>query len=63
MLEDRKSGGSLKKANERRKKVSETLAAKKEERLAERQALGRGEMPETLAKWKVMQEPAGVGPL
>jgi len=34
-------------------KPQETLASRKAERTAEREALGRGEMPESLAKWKV----------
>ncbi len=33
--------------------LQETLATRKAERLAEREALGRGEMPDSLAKWKV----------
>lgn len=52
LLERRRTGADIKAAGERRKKVSDTLASRKAERLAEREALGRGEMPESLAKWK-----------
>lgn len=52
LLEKRRTGSMIRDANERRRKVSETLASRKAERTAEREALGRGEMPESLAKWK-----------
>lgn len=52
LLEARRSGRTLQDASARRQKVSETLAERKAARRAERDALGRGEMPESLKKWR-----------
>eukprot|EP00879_Flechtneria_rotunda_P002229 GHRR01002416.1.p1 GENE.GHRR01002416.1~~GHRR01002416.1.p1 ORF type:complete len:208 (+),score=54.95 GHRR01002416.1:1294-1917(+) len=52
MLEARRSGKSLQGANERRRKVLETVAERKAARRAEREALGRGEMPDSLKDWR-----------
>ncbi|KAI8474211.1 MAG: hypothetical protein J3K34DRAFT_408472 [Monoraphidium minutum] len=51
LLDKRRSGSMIKAADERRRKVSETLRDKKQARADERAALARGEMPESLAKW------------
>ncbi|GLC42992.1 hypothetical protein PLESTB_000278800 [Pleodorina starrii] len=52
LMQKRKSGQLIKEANDRRKKVAETLASRKELRRQEKEALARGEMPETLKGWK-----------
>lgn len=52
LLEARRSGRTLQDANQRRAKVAETLAERKAARKAERDALARGEMPETLKNWR-----------
>ncbi|GIL80046.1 hypothetical protein Vretimale_12873 [Volvox reticuliferus] len=52
MIQKRKSGQFIKEANERRKKVSDELASRKELRRREKEALARGEMPDTLRGWK-----------
>lgn len=52
MLEARRSGTSLQEANQRRAKVAETVAARKAARRAERDALARGEMPDSLKDWR-----------
>lgn len=53
LMQKRKSGALIKEANERRKKVAETLEERKALRRAEKEALARGEMPDTLQNWKV----------
>ncbi|GIL54545.1 hypothetical protein Vafri_10293 [Volvox africanus] len=52
LIQKRKSGQLIKEANERRKKVSEELASRKDLRRREKEALARGEMPDTLRGWK-----------
>lgn len=52
LLAKRRSGVLIKEANDRRKKVQETLATRRELRQAEKDALGRGEMPDSLNDWK-----------
>eukprot|EP00775_Hariotina_reticulata_P011521 gene11521-11664_t len=52
MLEARRAGKALQGANERRRKVAETVAERKAARKAERDALGRGEMPDSLKDWR-----------
>eukprot|EP00882_Tetradesmus_deserticola_P012371 GHRQ01013111.1.p1 GENE.GHRQ01013111.1~~GHRQ01013111.1.p1 ORF type:complete len:109 (+),score=18.15 GHRQ01013111.1:79-405(+) len=52
MLEARRSGKALEGANMRRKQVAETVASRKAARRAEREALGRGEMPDSLKEWR-----------
>ncbi|PNG99504.1 hypothetical protein TSOC_014712, partial [Tetrabaena socialis] len=52
LRQKRKSGELIKEANDRRKKVAETLADRKALRRAEKDSLARGEMPETLKAWK-----------
>lgn len=52
LLEARRSGRTLQDASARRQKVSETLAERKAARRAERDALARGEMPDSLKKWR-----------
>ncbi len=53
LMQKRKSGALIKEANERRKKVAETLEERRALRRAEKEALARGEMPDTLQNWKV----------
>ena len=53
LLEARRTGSAIRDASKRRQKVSETLAERKAVRRNEREALGRGEMPDTLKSWKV----------
>jgi hypothetical protein len=52
IIEARRSGSSIRQASERRQKVAETLAERKNARALEKQALARGEMPESLGKWR-----------
>ncbi|KAG2497490.1 hypothetical protein HYH03_004643 [Edaphochlamys debaryana] len=52
LKDKRKSGAMIKEANDRRKKVAEELQSRKDLRRKEKEALARGEMPETLQKWK-----------
>eukprot|EP00198_Chlamydomonas_reinhardtii_P006669 XP_001696005.1 predicted protein [Chlamydomonas reinhardtii] len=52
LIQKRKSGVLIKEANDRRRKVAETLQERKNLRAAEKEALARGEMPETLQGWK-----------
>lgn len=52
LLEARRSGSFIREAGERRKKVAETLAGRKNARAEEKAALARGEMPESLGKWR-----------
>ncbi|EFJ47564.1 hypothetical protein VOLCADRAFT_120951 [Volvox carteri f. nagariensis] len=52
LIQKRKTGQLIKEANERRKKVAEELASRKELRRREKDALARGEMPDTLKSWK-----------
>ncbi|WIA22966.1 hypothetical protein OEZ86_009890 [Tetradesmus obliquus] len=52
MLEARRSGKALDGANQRRRQVAETVAERKAARRAEREALGRGEMPDSLKEWR-----------
>ncbi|KXZ47774.1 hypothetical protein GPECTOR_33g656 [Gonium pectorale] len=52
LMEKRRSGQLIKEANERRKKVAETVESRKELRRREKEALARGEMPDTLQNWK-----------
>jgi hypothetical protein len=52
LLEARRSGSFIREAGERRRKVAETLADRKNARAAEKAALARGEIPESLGKWK-----------
>jgi len=52
LLEMRRTGGAIKEANARRQKVAEVVAERKAARKSERDALARGEMPESLGKWK-----------
>jgi hypothetical protein len=53
LLEKRRTGSMIREAGERRRKVSQTLAERKAARQEEKEALGRGEMPESLLNWKV----------
>ena len=53
LLEARRSGSAIRNASARRQKVADTLAERKAVRRNEREALARGEMPETLKSWKV----------
>ncbi|KAG2436007.1 hypothetical protein HYH02_011720 [Chlamydomonas schloesseri] len=52
LMAKRKSGVLIKEANDRRRKVAETLQERKALRAAEKEALARGEMPDTLQGWK-----------
>eukprot|EP00195_Chlamydomonas_chlamydogama_P007873 CAMPEP_0202894892 /NCGR_PEP_ID=MMETSP1392-20130828/4185_1 /ASSEMBLY_ACC=CAM_ASM_000868 /TAXON_ID=225041 /ORGANISM="Chlamydomonas chlamydogama, Strain SAG 11-48b" /LENGTH=209 /DNA_ID=CAMNT_0049579717 /DNA_START=25 /DNA_END=654 /DNA_ORIENTATION=- len=52
LLEARRSGSLIKQANERRKKVQETLAERKAARQAEKDALAQGVIPESLKNWR-----------
>lgn len=52
LLEKRKSGSLIREANDRRRKVQETLRGKKEERQREKDALSEGVIPDALKKWK-----------
>ncbi|GFR49684.1 hypothetical protein Agub_g11833 [Astrephomene gubernaculifera] len=52
LIQKRKSGQLIKEANDRRRKVAEELASRKEVRRREKEALARGEMPDTLQGWK-----------
>lgn len=52
LLEKRRSGVLIREANDRRRKVAEELASRKQLRQSEKDALARGEMPDTLQGWK-----------
>jgi hypothetical protein len=52
LLEARRSGSFIKQASERRQKVAETLADRKNKRAEEKEALGRGEIPKSLLDWR-----------
>lgn len=52
LLEARRSGSAIRQASERRQKVAETLAERKNARAAEKAALARGEIPESLGTWR-----------
>ncbi|MEW5307353.1 MAG: hypothetical protein WDW36_009757 [Sanguina aurantia] len=52
LLRKRRSGEMIDEADERRRKVAETVQSRKDVRTKERSDLGEGIMPETLKNWK-----------
>jgi hypothetical protein len=52
LLQARRTGSFIRDASDRRRKVAETLAERKNARAAEKAALARGEIPESLSSWK-----------